>query len=140
MMNNKEIYDELCKIIEPSNIKTNESMKKHTSFKIGGNADFFVIAKNVEDIRNVLKFTKTNEVSLTIIGNGSNILVSDNGIRGIVLQINLQGIEIEKEINDIEMAQDLDCVAEEEENYTYNRSNRKSSIRSKTWIFSTECY
>lgn len=119
-MNNSEIYNELKKIVDPSNIKVNECMKNHTSFKIGGNADFFITAKKIEDIKNVLFFSKDNEINLNIIGNGSNILVTDKGIRGIVMKIDLQGIKIQKRIEDVSNNMQLEMVAEEEENYSYN--------------------
>ena len=74
-------------------------MRKHTNFKIGGNADVFVIAKNIEEIKCVIKFSKENNILLTILGNGSNVLVSDKGIRGIVLQVGTKEIKIEKHEN-----------------------------------------
>ncbi len=119
-MDIKEVYNQLVKEILPSNIRINEEMKKHTSFKIGGCADIFVIAKSLEDIKNVLQIVKENKIKLTIIGNGTNILVKDNGIRGIVLKVDLQNIEIQKENQDVEMQICYDKVAEEEEPYNYN--------------------
>ena len=95
-MDVKEIYNQLEKEIPLSNIKVNEEMKKHTSFKIGGCADILVIAQKVDEIKHVLKIAKEFNVPLTIIGNGTNILVKDNGIRGIVLKIDLQNIKIQK--------------------------------------------
>ena len=77
--------------------KIDEPMRKHTNFKIGGNADVFVIAKNIEEIKCVIKFSKENNILLTILGNGSNVLVSDKGIRGIVLQVGTKEIKIEKQ-------------------------------------------
>ncbi len=117
----KEIYNELVKKIPPSNIKLEEEMKKHTSFKIGGVADLLIFAKSVEDIKNVLEIVKKNKIPLTIIGNGTNLLVKDNGIRGIVLKIDLQEINIQKDEQDIEMQLIYDKVAEEEEQYKYNQ-------------------
>ena len=118
-MDVKEIYNQLEKEIPLSNIKVNEEMKKHTSFKIGGCADILVIAQKVDEIKHVLKIAKEFNVPLTIIGNGTNILVKDNGIRGIVLKIDLQNIEIQKEKQDVEMQVCYDKVAEEEEVYNY---------------------
>lgn len=120
MMSNIEIYNELKKIIDQSNIKPNESMKNHTSFKIGGIADFFVTAKKIDDIKNILKFSNDNNINLTIIGNGSNILVTDKGIRGIVMKIDLQEIEIQKKVDDNANFADIEKVAEDEEIYSYN--------------------
>lgn len=84
-------------ILEKSNIKVNEPMSKHTSFKVGGNADYFVKAQTVEQVINVKKYAEENNIPLYVIGNGSNILVTDKGIRGIVLKIDLQKIEINEE-------------------------------------------
>lgn len=69
------------------NIYINEPMCKHTSLKIGGNADFFVEAQSVDDIINTINIANKNSLPLFIFGKGSNILVSDSGIRGIVLHI-----------------------------------------------------
>lgn len=65
----------------------NEPMKLHTSWKIGGFADCFIIPATVEDIMRILVYTKKNNVPLTVIGRGTNLLVSDDGISGIVMQI-----------------------------------------------------
>lgn len=97
-MNNSEIYSLLKNKILDENILKEESMKKHTSFKIGGNADFFVKAKSVEDVKFVIDLCKKNDIPLTIIGNGSNILVKDEGIKGIVLKIDIDKFEINEKI------------------------------------------
>lgn len=117
MMNDTDIYNELIKIIEPSNIKIQESMKNHTSFKIGGNADVFVKVKNVEEIKYILELVNKNKIDLTVIGNGSNVLVTDKGIRGIVMQIDMQGIQIQKKLEDVAMELQDKMVAEEPERY-----------------------
>ncbi len=79
------------------NIKLDEKMDKHTSFKIGGPADIFIKAVSIDDVKSVLKVVNETKIPLFIIGNGSNILVKDNGIRGIVLKIELKDYEIKKE-------------------------------------------
>lgn len=85
-MNIEEIYEILTKELQVSTIYKNEQMSKHTTFKIGGNADIYVKAKTIEDIKSVLKVANEKEIPITVIGNGSNILVKDNGIRGIVIR------------------------------------------------------
>ena len=70
-------------ISNDSKIYYDEPMKNHTSFKVGGIAKTFIIPASVEEIINVIK---TNE-KVTVIGNGSNLLVNDDGIEGIVLSI-----------------------------------------------------
>ena len=78
-------------------IKYNEEMKKHTSFKTGGKADYYAVAKNEEEIKEVKKFAKEKKLQMYVIGNGSNLLVRDRGYRGIILKIELENILIEEE-------------------------------------------
>ena len=98
-MEKQKIYELLTNEIKQGIVKIDEPMRKHTNFKIGGNADVFVIAKNIEEIKCVIKFSKENNILLTILGNGSNVLVSDKGIREIVLQVGTKEIKIEKQKN-----------------------------------------
>lgn len=91
-----DIQTDLEKIINKNNIFKNESMSKHTSFKVGGNADFFVKIEDVEELKNLLKYVKENNVPLTILGNGTNVLVKDGGIRGIVCNIELSNYSIDR--------------------------------------------
>lgn len=93
-MDNSNILKGLEKIISKEKIKQNEPMKEHTSLKIGGPADFFIKVNCIEELKNILQFSKNNKIPLTIIGNGSNLLVKDKGIRGIVLKIELKNIQI----------------------------------------------
>ena len=99
-MTNPQIYDLITEKVSKENVLVDEPMNKHTSFKIGGNADFFVKAKNEEEVKFILDLCNENSIPLTIVGNGSNLLVSDDGIRGIVLKINIDKVIIEKNIND----------------------------------------
>jgi len=71
----------------------NEEMSKHTSFKIGGVAECYIKIENINEIQEVLKIVNTYKIPLTIIGNGTNILVKDNGIKGIVAKINIKKVE-----------------------------------------------
>jgi len=82
------LYEELEEIVsEKSTIIYDEIMANHTSFKIGGKADVFVVANSNEDLIQVIEYAKKNDISLFIIGNGSNLLVSDKGIRGVVIKL-----------------------------------------------------
>lgn len=81
--------------ISKEKIKYNEEMKKYTTFKIGGPAECLIKIENIEDLKEVLNFARENELPLTIIGNGSNVLVSDDGIKGITLIIKIEKLEIE---------------------------------------------
>ena len=89
-MNLKEIEKVLKEKLPSANIKLNEPMKLHTSFKIGGPADFFITANNIQEIREVVNIAKENNLPLKVVGNGTNLLVKDNGFRGIILKINLK--------------------------------------------------
>ena len=93
------MYQELTKEIPSEQIYRNEPMSKHTTFKVGGNADIFVKTKNIKELTKILDLAKKNDVPITIMGNGSNILVRDKGIRGIVIKIEFENIEI-KPIDD----------------------------------------
>ena len=98
-MEKDKIYEILAKEIDLNNIKKDEEMKKHTSFKIGGKADILITIKNTKDLIYVLKIANEYNIPLTVIGNGTNLLVKDNGIRGIVIKIDIDGIQIEKNVN-----------------------------------------
>ena len=93
MINKDKIYELLKQKIDETCILQNEPMSKHTTFKTGGNASFFVIAKSEDDIKNVLQISNQYKIPLYIIGNGSNILVKDTGFDGIILKIDLCNIE-----------------------------------------------
>ena len=97
MRNNEsaEIVKSLENIISKDLIKTNEPMKNHTSFKIGGPAEIYIKITSIEELQKVLEFAKKENIKITILGNGSNVLVSDKGIKGIVIKTNLKEINIE---------------------------------------------
>ena len=95
-MENTEIFNNLKQIISEKQRKSNEPMKNHTSFKIGGNADFFVHINSVDELKKVLKFAKKENINITILGNGTNVLVSDKGIKGIVIRLDLNNVEIKE--------------------------------------------
>ena len=96
-MNIIEICQELTKEIPTNQVYMNEPMSKHTTFKVGGNADIFIKVTNIKELKHVIKVAKKNDIHMTIIGNGSNVLVKDKGIRGIVVKIEFDEIKIEKE-------------------------------------------
>lgn len=93
-----KIYEMLLRIVPQEQILRDEPMKLHTSFKVGGNAEFFVKAKNKNELKEILKLTKEENIPLFIIGNGSNLLVSDEGIKGIILKLDFDDYEIEDNI------------------------------------------
>lgn len=95
-MNLKELIENNS-IINAMKVSFEEPMKNHTSFKIGGNAECYIKVETEEDLRQILKFVNQNNVPLTILGNGSNVLVLDGGIRGIVAKIEINKIEIKEQ-------------------------------------------
>lgn len=80
-------YNRLLEIVGEENVKLDELMSKHTTFRIGGPADFFVTPETTEQVSEVLAACKEGEIPYYIIGNGSNLLVGDYGFRGVILQI-----------------------------------------------------
>ena len=78
----------------------NESLKKHTTYGIGGPADLMIFPKSKQDLIKVIEIINENKIQLTILGSGSNILVSDNGIRGAVISLknSLKQIEVDENI------------------------------------------
>ncbi|MCI8760007.1 MAG: UDP-N-acetylmuramate dehydrogenase [Clostridia bacterium] len=80
-----------------------EPMEKHTTFKIGGLAECFVKIENKEELKEILEIVKKYNIPITIIGNGSNLLVLDGGIKGITLMIKLEKIELQEKGETIEI-------------------------------------
>lgn len=78
-------------------IQYNVSMSKYTSFKVGGPAECLIKIETLEELKQILEIAQNNNIKTTIIGNGSNILVKDKGIKGIVLKIEIKKFELSKE-------------------------------------------
>ena len=90
----EEIIKKLKEKISKDKILINEPMKKYTTFKIGGNADVFIKIKSQDELIHVKNVCKEFKTPITIIGNGSNVLVSDRGIRGITIKLEFNNIEL----------------------------------------------
>lgn len=84
---NMELYRELCHIFGAENVYREEPMSRHTTFRIGGPADYFVSAQNEKEVQNAVRLLKKEKVPYYMLGNGSNLLVGDKGYRGVVIQI-----------------------------------------------------
>lgn len=82
-----DLYQELCGILGEENVFTKEPMSRHTTFRAGGPADFFVTPEKEGQVRKTLFLLKETRVPCYIMGNGSNLLVGDGGYRGVILQI-----------------------------------------------------
>lgn len=96
-MNKEFIYKNLLNILDKEGIYPNEPMKNHISFKVGGPADFLLKPKTEDEIKRLIEFLKNENIPYIVIGNGSNLLVKDGGIRGVVIKIadNFNKFEIE---------------------------------------------
>ena len=94
-----KIRDQLEEILAAENIYYEEPMAQHTSFRIGGPADVLTTPENPDQIREILAVCREAEVPFFVLGNGSNLLVSDKGYRGVVIQIGrkMSGVTIEGE-------------------------------------------
>lgn len=99
-MDKKKIYDGLIGILDKEDIKIDEPMKKHISFRVGGPADILVKPRTEDQIKNIINLLKKEEVPYLVIGNGSNLLIKDGGIRGVVVEIsdNFNKFEIDGNI------------------------------------------
>ena len=83
----QKVYEELITKIESKRVLLNELMKNHTTFRVGGPADIFVKVGTLEELEYILQIAKEQNVPITVIGNGSNTLFTDKGIRGIVIKL-----------------------------------------------------
>lgn len=78
-------YPELEEII--SMVLYDEPLAKYTFTKVGGNADIFTLPESIEEIKQAFEFSKKNNISVTVLGNGSNVVIRDGGIRGMVISL-----------------------------------------------------
>lgn len=83
----QNIVDALRQYVPQENISLQETMAGHTTFRVGGPADCFVKIENENQLIAVLTWLKQREIPYYVLGNGSNLLVSDAGFRGVILQI-----------------------------------------------------
>lgn len=90
------IYEDIVKGIPEENIHVNESMSKHTSFKVGGVADYYIEVNDVAQLIYILKLAKKMKMKTFILGNGTNVIIKDSGFRGIIIKINFTHLNIEK--------------------------------------------
>lgn len=83
------MYNNFSKELDKLNIEytADVPMKEHTSFKIGGCADYFISVKNTDELKAVISLCRESETPYMLIGNGSNLLISDNGVRGAVIRL-----------------------------------------------------
>lgn len=84
---NVNIHQELANIVSEKNVTKDKPLKDHTYTKLGGNADYFVTPTSYEQVQEVVKFAKRDDIPFTLLGNGSNLIIRDGGIRGIVMYL-----------------------------------------------------
>ncbi|MDQ0352632.1 UDP-N-acetylmuramate dehydrogenase [Alkalibacillus filiformis] len=100
MLDDQSIKHKLREILSDENILINEPLNNHTYTKLGGEADFFVTPTSYEAVQNVVKLANQEQLPFTLLGNGSNLIVKDGGVRGVVLSlkklddINVDGYEM----------------------------------------------
>ena len=95
-MSIKELIEKSDLNISKEKILYNEPMKKYTTFKVGGPAECLIKIENINELKEILKFTNENNIKLTVLGNGSNVLILDKGISGITLIIKIENTEFEE--------------------------------------------
>ena len=86
-MENNSIENIFCATLGSDNVRLHEPMKKHTTFRIGGPADYYLCPHSIEELQKILQICKEKKIEFFILGNGSNLLVSDKGYRGAVIQL-----------------------------------------------------
>ena len=93
----QEIRERFCEFLGEERVLTGEPMDRHTTFRIGGPADYFLIPETPEEIKQILNICRDENIPYFILGNGSNLLVSDAGYRGAIIQVfrNMSGITTE---------------------------------------------
>ena len=92
---NQEFYKKLESILTEEQVKIEEPMKSHTTFRVGGPAAYFVMPRTAEEVAKVTELCAQENVPYYIIGNGSNLLVSDKGYDGVIIQIYKQMSQVE---------------------------------------------
>lgn len=98
---NKEIKQKFCREFGSDRVLLEEPMKRHTTFRIGGPAEVFVMPGNLEEVQRILEICRTEDLPYFILGNGSNLLVSDRGYRGVVIQLDRNFGEVKVEGTEI---------------------------------------
>lgn len=100
-MNIENAYSNLIKCIPKEKILKNEIMSKHTSFKVGGPVDLFITVETIEQLKDTIKILKHQNIEYKVIGNGSNLLVKDEGYRGAIIKPSFNSIEIKEDIVEV---------------------------------------
>ena len=94
---NQKVIEKFWNLLGKDRVLVDEPVKRHTTFRIGGPADFFLLPSTVDEVRGILEICREEELPYFILGNGSNLLVSDKGYRGVIIQLyrNFSNISVE---------------------------------------------
>ena len=101
---NEAVKQKFCQILGKEQVLFEEPMKSHTTFRIGGPAEVFIMPKSVEQVQMAVKICREEQIPYFILGNGSNLLVSDRGYRGVIIQMDRNMGEIQVEGTEIQAA------------------------------------
>lgn len=100
---NSLFYSKLIHVLDENRVYTKEPMKNHTTFRVGGEADYFVLPNTIEEVKGIVILCQEMDMPYYILGNGSNLLVGDKGYRGVIIQIYKEMNEIIVEGNKIKV-------------------------------------
>ena len=97
----ENIDKKLQEIIGKENVLKNEPMNKHTSLKIGGPAEYFLKINSIQNLKKVLELANEENMPIIVIGNGTNLLIREGGIKGFVIKLVLNEFKIKKVADEI---------------------------------------
>ena len=117
-MINESLVTELQKILTPEQLLLEEPMSAHTTFRIGGPADYLIFPSSLPQLKQIFQLLRTYEIPFLVLGNGSNVLVRDKGVRGAVIKFNKLFSKIRQEGSTLiaeagALLKDVSCFAAE---------------------------
>ena len=101
---NEAVKQKFCQVLGKEQVLFEEPMKSHTTFRIGGPAEVFIMPKSIKQVQMAVKICQEEQIPYFILGNGSNLLVSDRGYRGVIIQMDRNMGEIQVEGTEIQAA------------------------------------
>lgn len=93
-MSQNDLLGSIKSIVGESRVRTDEPMSNHTTFRIGGTADYFVMPSSIAELQSIVNLLKKSDIEYYVIGNGSNLLVGDRGFRGVIIQLSDEFSEV----------------------------------------------
>ena len=101
---NEAVKQKFCQVLGKEQVLFEEPMKSHTTFRIGSQAEVFIMPKSIKQVQMAVKICQEEQIPYFILGNGSNLLVSDRGYRGVIIQMDRNMGEIQVEGTEIQAA------------------------------------